>query len=614
MDCVSDNISNSIITNNISPNSIPINTELKVIEKLEDGKYLLSVINRNNINLEKPITLCDYGVKDMDIDDYKFKTKGNLLENITKLYKRIMNPNSNKLKISDASSVSPKLFIRDILTEYTVNNIFKIDTQNKLIHIMNKIMKSLYDQFYKETNIRLYFVYRGGNILKIYKNNFETILPGNARKILKKEFDAYFKNSDIDFYTVIHRHQRFSNEKLLEINRYIRTMCYYGVYIARIFIMNNFNLFDYCRSNTIAINQDFDLLLDKINESKENSEIKDIKESKFIGLGFNRYMYIKPDTGIKIDDILNLSEENKNNEFTKGADDIAVFDNYKKYRKSGRFDINIDTIESSDDIKDDNVDVNINGINYIQENMFLKDFKKDMKNLLSKNKIFDYYITHNNQIFNEEESIDFSLVRLMINYVAVYEKEGKYGLTNCSSELFDLSIGHPRDKMFSVYTEKSIVPYKFKYNENDEKKTDMIYIPDVDTTIVDLIKILFEYKEFPWEDAKYKKRLYRLLVLTFLNEFSKKTVPEMIRLVKSKKMRKYRDEYDTTFETLLYRNEELKNRVPKEYQQEYKEYLESYQEIMNKILNILSKLKSFVEKEKKIKRKDIVRAPTKGSR
>jgi hypothetical protein len=604
----------------IALNNLPINTELKVIEKLEDGKYLLSVINRNNINgnnnnPEKPITLCDYGVKDMNVDDYKFKTKTDFLENITKIYTRIMNYESDKLKIYGTSSVSPKLFIRDILTEYTVNNIFKTNTQNKLIHIINKIMKSLYDQFYKETNIRLYFVYRGGNILKIYKNNFESILPGNARKILKQEFDEYFKNSDIDFYTVIHRHQRFSNEKLLEINQYIRTMCYYGVYIARIFIMNNFDLFDYCRSNTIAIDKDFDELLNKINESKETSEIKEVKESEFIGLGFNQYMYMKP--GIEKEDILNLCEEDRHNEFTKGADDINVFENYEKYGKSGRFDINI---QMSEDLLEENnpdpdaVDVEINGINYLQENIFTKDFKKDMILLISKNKIFDYYITHNNQIFNEKESIDFSLVRLMINYVAVYERDGKYGLTNCSSELFDLSIGHPRDKMFSVYTEKSITPYKFKYNKDNDNKTDTIYIPDVDTTIVDLIKILFEYKEFPWEDSKYKKRLNRLLILTFLNEFSKSTVPQMIKIVKSNKMRKYRDEYDTTFETLLYRNNELKNRVPSKYKQEYDDYLDSYQEIINKLINIMSKLKSFVEKEKKVRRKDLVRAPTRQSK
>lgn len=594
---------------NINNEDIPINTELKVVKKLKGGKYLLSVMNKPT----QPITLCDYGVKDMDVDDYKFKTKSGFLENITKLYTRIMDSEANKLKISGTSSVSPKLFIRDILTEYTVNNIFKTNTQNKLIHIINKIMKSLYDQFYKETNIRLYFVYRGGNILKIYKNNFESILPGNARKILKEEFDEYFKNSDIDFYTVIHRHQRFSNEKLLEINKYIRTMCYYGAYIARIFIMNNFNLFDYCRSNTIAIDKDFDELLNKINESKEESEIKEIKDSEFIGLGFNQYLYMKP--GIEKEDILNLCEEDRINELTKGVDDIGVFENYQKYGKSGRFDINIETLDNEEDENEsNNVDVEINGINYLQENIFTKDFKKDMELLISKNKIFDYYITHNNQIFNEKESIDFSLVRLMINYVAVYERDGKYGLTNCSSELFDLSIGHPRDKMFSVYTEKSITPYKFKYDKNNKSKTDTIYIPDVDTTIVDLIKILFEYKEFPWEDTKYKKRLNRLLILTFLNEFSKSTVPQMIRIVKSKKMRKYRDEYDTTFETLLYRNNELKNRVPKEYQREYDEYLESYEEIMNKLTNILSKLKSFVEKEKKVRRKDIVRAPTRLSK
>jgi hypothetical protein len=563
------------------------------MEIIDELKNLLFGIDSESKS--KSDSICEYRIFDrMNVDDYNFTAN---LSNLKKMFNNITRSN-RVLKIDDVTQLSPKLFIRDILTEYTVSNIFKIDSQNKLIHIMNKIMKSLYDEFYERTKIRLYFVYRGGNILKIYKNNFEAILPGRARKLFKREFDPYFKNSDIDFYTVVGEHKKFSKSKLLEINKYIQVMCYYGAYVARIFIMNNFDLFDYCRANTTALNLDFEYLLERINKDKENSSLSEVQEANFIGLGFNRYMFMKK--GYNIDDILNLPPEFKSTQFVNNIDDISVFENYEKYGKSGRFDININTEEKS---------VNINTIPYHQNNLFHEDFSKYMDEMIDKNGILDYYITNNNKIYNQEEFIDFSLARLMINYVAVYERNGKYGLTNCSSELFDLSIGRPGDKMFDVYTEKSIVLKQFKYkNEKGEDLVDEIYIPNVDTTIIDIIKILFEYREFPWEDAKYAKRLYRLMILIFLNEFSDYTIPQILKILKSKKTRKYKSSEDTTFETLRYRNKELKKKIPKEYEREYEEYLNTYQEILDKLINIVSELKTFIEEDKQIQRKDIYRS------
>jgi hypothetical protein len=540
-------------------------------------------------------TVCNYGVypvnAPMNIDDYKFKFQKGFLDKLATLYEKVKKEGA-KIRIEDAHEMSPKLFLRDILTDYTVKNIFRIESQNKLIHIINKIMSSMYEQFYDATGIRLYFIYRGGNILKMYKNNFESILPGKARKMFKKEFEEYFKNSDIDFYTVIDKFEKLTREELLGVNNYIQMMCYYGTYVARIFVMNNFNLFEYCKFNTITLKEDFENLLDEMNEDKNESEHKEIREANFIGLGFDKFMYMKK--GYQLNQILNLPDYRVIDEFIHNVDDISVFENYKKFKKAGRYDINI--TPGDDDI------VNINTIKYNQKNLFTEDFMEDMKELVDKNKIFDYYISNNNEIYNKDEYVDFSLVRLMINYVVVYERNGRYGFTNASSELFDLSIGHPQDKMYSVYTSDAIIPYEFKY---DGELKDEIYIPAIETTVVDLIKILFEYKDFPWEDAKYVKRLYRLLILTFVNQFSVSTLDQMGKILKSKKRRKYKDEYDTTFETLLYRNEELRQKLPPKYKKEYKDYLEKYSEIMNRLFDIYLKIKGFVDTNKQIQKNDL---------
>ena len=537
-------------------------------------------------------TICNYGLypinSPMDVDSYKFKLKSGFLDNLSKLYEDIKSQ-GDKFTIEDVQKVSPKLFLRDILTNYVVQNIFQNKTQNDLIHIINRIMTSMYDQFYKETGIKLFFVYRGGNILNLYKTTFEEILPGQSKKVFQEEFSEYFKNSDIDFYTIIQDSNKMTKEEIFSVNSYIQMMCYYGLYVARIFIMNNFDLFEFCKYNKVTMGETFQEMIEKMNQEKLESEFDDIKKAKFIGIGFNNFMYL--DDKKKLDDILNMKKDKTFSEFIHNADDLEIFENYIKYGKSGRPDINISPEEDS---------AHINTIDYVQKNLFKEDFQKDMKALLRKNKILDYYISNNNEIFNKEDYVDFSLVRLMLNFVIVYKNGNKYGMTNSSSELFDLSIGHPDDKVYHVYTEKGVVPYEFTYGDD---KTDTIYVPRIPTMILDLIKILFG--KFPWDDPKYKKRLYRLLILLFIKELSGSTITEMEKKLKSKKIREYKNEFDNTFETLLYRNKEMKDRLPKKLVSKHKEYLKTYHEIIQKLLNVLNKLKTFVDAKNQIAKKDV---------
>jgi hypothetical protein len=550
-------------------------------------------------------TLCNYNIipdeQLLNVDDFDFKFKKGFLDRLAKLYDKVKKDGESYAIDNVTAVVSPKLFIRDILTEYTVKNIFDIQTQNQLIHIINRIMTSLYDQFYKATKIKLYFVYRGGNILKMYKKTFEDILPGVSRKLFQKEFDPFFKNSDLDFYTVVEGSEGLSKKEIYAINDYIQMMCYYGLYVARIFIMNNFQLFEYCKFNKIQIDKDFKEILKKMEVDKMESEFEEIKNTNFVGLGFNEYMYLKK--GYQLNEILNLSEKKRLDDFVPsfGGDtgDKDVFENYKKFRISGRSDLNITPEETI---------TKINPISYNQPNLLQDDFVFWTKELVNKNKLLSYYITNNNEIYNKEEYIDFSLVRMMINFTLVYERKGKIGMTNAPSELYDLSIGQPDDKMYKVYNSDNIIPFEFEYGmEGDKSLTDTIYIPSIQTTILDLIFILFEYRDFPWEDPKYGKRLYRLLVLIFVTEMSKNNLSQMEKMLKSNAKRKSRDDFDNTFETILYRNEEVKSKARSIPLQKKKldEYLIRFEEIREKLGNVIKKLKKFDSANKKVEKNQI---------
>jgi hypothetical protein len=561
-------------------------------------------IQVNNNNKDTFKTVCAYSSRvyndPMMIDDYEFNWRSDFLKNLSNLYDTVENQGL-KMRFKNVYEQSPKLFIRDILTEFTVKNIFKttdtIPTGNRLIHIMNKIMKSLYEQFYKDSGIRLYFVYRGGNILKTYKTNFENVIPGKTKKFFKEEFDDFFKFSDIDFYTVIEGSENMMPEEIYKINIYIQMMCYYGCYLSRIFIMNNPQLFNFCKINEPEIKELYDHLLDKINEDKQKSEWSEVKNANFIGIGFNKYFYMKKKK-ISLDKILELPASKVSQEFIENIDDIGVIENYRKYGKSGRFDINILPSPLQDFVF-------INKMKYIQEPLTKENYNKDIKKLLKISPIFDFYITNNNQIYNKEEYVNFSLVRLMINYTLAYERDGKYGLTNGSSELFDLSIGNPDDKMYKVYISKNLTPYQFKYDEEGNK--DEIYIPSLETTLLDLISILFEYRDFPWEDQKYEKRLYRLLILVFIKELPKYKIEDLRKKLLSKSRRKYKNMEDIDFDTIRYRNDELKelSSYLKDEKKNYQDYENKFDQIVKKLINIIDKIHKYEKDQHKLEVKDI---------
>jgi hypothetical protein len=216
-----------------------------------------------------------------------------------------------------------------------------------------------------------------------------------------------------------------------------------------------------------------------------------------------------------------------------------------------------------------------------------------MEEMVEKNGILDFYVSFNSKIQNKEERIEFSLVRLMINYLVVYQKDGMTYFTNAPSELFDLSIGDPRDKMFYVYSADQLEEYQY----SDRK--DKIYIPSIEVTITDLIQILYKSQGFPWDDAKYEKRLYRLLVLILISQLTMANIEEI-----KEELEKEKEEIN--FSTLSKFNEEIQKRVKAKDKQKMEEYNQLFNSIVKKLLSVVDKVEQYMQTKGKLKKKDIL--------
>jgi hypothetical protein len=158
--------------------------------------------------------------------------------------------------------------------------------------------------------------------------------------------------------------------------------------------------------------------------------------------------------------------------------------------------------------------------------------------------------------------------------------------------------------MYNIYTSNNIIQHEFKYNEN---KIDTIYIPTINTTILDLINILFEYRDYPWQDPKYEKRIYRLLVLLFVNESKTKDIDSLYQSLRSTST----STSTLNFNFIRYKNKLIKKDLPISEINNYTKYITLYNNIIQKLINITFKIQSCDIENKKSPKKSIKKSPKK---
>lgn len=130
------------------------------------------------------------------------------------------------------TTASPKAFLRDILTDFVVSE-STADATESLVHLLNSIFADLFAWYERKTRIRLYFVYRGGNVIRAYRKAFEDHISGAAREYFSQAFDSYFRESDLDFYVIIHDGHTMTAEKVRAVAEDVQAMSYEALARAR---------------------------------------------------------------------------------------------------------------------------------------------------------------------------------------------------------------------------------------------------------------------------------------------------------------------------------------------------------------------------------------------
>lgn len=200
--------------------------------------------------------------------------------------------------------------LNSVITEFVVNEFAKSQEQNlaflKVVYgTFNEAIKS-YANIKGLRKDQLFFVYKGGNILRIIAYEVFDNLCGKSVQVLKKYYSDSFKKSDADFSIYIDpKLSNFSEiyEDMINLSYLLQTE------IRKIFTSNMDKYFEYYRLNQNGKKQILEKYLKKLNETSV------VKEKKF-GYDTFRSLVLQNENYIpKIDYELDYSKTNPENKY-----------------------------------------------------------------------------------------------------------------------------------------------------------------------------------------------------------------------------------------------------------------------------------------------------------
>lgn len=371
--------------------------------------------------------------------------------------------------------------------QFMVNKIFMQNITNYINYVNKKYNAKL-------TDTDIVFLYKGGTTMKIIYNKYKNLLEGNNLGHFFTSLADDFKRSDSDYSILINPSikEETHNISFEKIYYDINIISYHCLFEIRKFFKafpNFFVPFNLINDNVILKKiDDFNNKLYKVvKKNKDCTNVKNIK--KFIGISYFGKEVFLPGYGLDLLDKSNVDFSFR--DYLKDTDNKL----YNKFIKDKKLDTKTsDFIMSLTDSK---------------EKYYKKINNDDLNEIfLSVNESNEY---ENNGIFAH-----FTLQRLKINFVAYYiTYDDKIGFLEVPSELVDVSI---------LKKTASGLPLFFKHisHEHQDYNIDnpvLSFNYDSYTIfghINDLVFTLFDVSKYPWEDAKYIKRLRRILLFVVL--------------------------------------------------------------------------------------------------
>lgn len=445
----------------------------KIIGAFADGNGNAGNENAGNKNEIKTLM-------DVDIDQVTYEGKNTQIDEIESMtIEQIVNKLS-KTKIPSYKSHKHFIVDHDITTQYVdlkreykdlctdIVTKYFLSSDKCLFNFLAMVCSlhnsaiAIYRKKHKLTPTDLFFVYKGGNILRIVSNDFNKQLPSFVSSLLKEKYDKYFTRSDCDFSIYIDPHL----DNFDQIYQDMTMLTYLiQVKIRGIIAKSPTDYFDFYKYT------------DEFKTSILDKYFTDIKNSASIKDPLNPIFNGKVPTGIS---------------FVNAVSTLPT-DLPFTYKGSSDFFIQF--------------------ANKLQTKIAFFPVCEPHSLYVYANETLDFYGM-------PETRSKFNLVRTKAMFNLFFDDNKT--LFKIGGELIDVSVDHKYDhKLIDMYSSgkksvnRNISQYAMTFNDTDIEFNSY----SVQYLARDLELILF-VDHIPWADRKYVKRLYRLLYLYLIDIFT----------------------------------------------------------------------------------------------
>lgn len=398
----------------------------------------------------------------------------------------------------------PDKELKGVLTDFVTNEFFKTPEQLKnFIKLVYGVYNTALSEYRAKLGLgdkSLFFVYKGGNILRIIALESMYSLPKNvSNKIIEYYKDA-FKRSDADFSIYID--PRLPNFD--QINSDMPNLSYLLLnYIRNIFLKNLTKYFEYFKVNDV---EKVRLLNEQLTKLNETTTVKE-KKGGYDGI-FNALIFGPQQTS------------------------IAGFENYS-YKPREDFEMGFTPETNMNNPIKPLFEINLTPLHFIDKNnkkqvileKQLKDVVDEEKEVFKGLKYSTIFSSINKTTtFRKGNTFtSFNLTRSKFLFNTNFVKaDGIPVFQRLGGELIDVTILNKKDDAINSFFEhlnENIFEYKL-ISPNEEFK----FIGySINYLAKDLERMLFGQNMFPWEDLKYAKRLKRLLYMYFLELITAKS-------------------------------------------------------------------------------------------
>ena len=432
---------------------------------------------------------------------------------------------------SEEEFVEPTKEFKGVFTDLVVNEFTKTSSQTK------QFIDLIYTSFDKAINLYLQkkgmdkddvmFLYKGGNILRIVAYETMHELPGIVADRLSAYYKDSFKKSDADFTISINPYLKNFEQVFKDMNDIAFLL---QNEIRNMFLANPEKYFEFYNLDSDAKTRILKKYLDKLNESGTLKEKKFGFDGKFDTVVFKNNK-VSENNDRDPEDLVYIPKRDFQIDYVPGSKDTELL----SLRK-------LNTLKTSDPLSSS-----------------LKPLVDEQKKILGDKTDVEMYISYNNTLTFEKfkRLTAFNLVRTKVSFNAYFDyvnkpenlDVGKPGTTltgnpdllRLDGELIDVSIGKREDNSLAHFYDnrkKYVSTYRIGTDPDNIlhfKAYSIIYL------LEDLERILFVDSEFPWDDAKYVKRIKRILFMYMLLLFLNK-IPNSLRQKYVNTMDKIMDE------------------------------------------------------------------------